>query len=137
MSVFLHSVAAPPVPTGFRNTITSQSSSLYFGFTWDTSFNVVNYVSTYRLMANDFSVACPEICSSSSDPCQCSGLKAGINVSINVSAISCGSLEGPAIVVDIAPQGMSAALLITPLQFNILFLKLTLALDRVGRSACK
>ena len=24
-----------------------------------------------------------------------------------------------------------------PLQFNILFLELTLALDRVGRSACK
>ena len=110
--ISIHSVAAPPAPTDFRNTVTNPSNSLYFGFVWDASFNTANNVGAYRLMPNDSSVQCPQNgCSSStSDPCQCSGFTAGIDVSINVSAVSCGSLEGPVIVVNIAPRGMSAAL---------------------------
>lgn len=97
-------ISAPPAPTGFRNTIISQRSLLYFGFIWDTAFNTANNVGTYRLVADDASVSCKENCSSSSDSCQCSGLSAGVNVNISISAVSCGSLEGPIIVVNVTPQ---------------------------------
>lgn len=107
---FVHFIAAPPAPTGFRNTITrSNSESLNLDFIWDAPFNAENSVGIYRLVANDSSVSCPQTCSSISDLCQCPGFTAGVNVNINVSAVSCGDLEGPTFTISVTPQGLSAA----------------------------
>ena len=97
-------IAAPPAPTGFRKIVTA-NGSLSFGFIWDASFNAANNVNEYRLVANDSSVMCQQGCSSEGR-CQCSGFTDGVNVSVNVSAVSCGDLEGSAVEIRVAPQGM-------------------------------
>jgi hypothetical protein len=97
-------LAAPPMPTGYTNNVT-RNDSLSFIFTWDASFNATNNVSEYRLMASDPSVMCQESCSSEGS-CQCSGFRDGVSVNINVSAVSCGDLEGPADTISVTPQSM-------------------------------
>lgn len=47
---------------------------------------------------------CPSSCFPN-DPCHCTGLVAGDDINITVSAVNCGGQEGPATVATIRPQG--------------------------------
>ena len=96
-------IAIPPAPDGFNNSV---SRNNIFNFTWDPEFNSVYSVDTYRLsVSSGGSFQCPSMCLVRDGSCQCSGLMAGRNETITLTAINCGDQEGPGVLIEIAPQG--------------------------------
>ena len=97
--------APPEVPTNFSISIESDSAAVNISITWDSAFNLVHNVTSYRVVASGGSAAsCPSSCDPSS-PCKCTGLEIGENITIMISAINCGDRMGPAVVIRAKPQG--------------------------------
>ena len=61
-------------------------------------------IELYLLEASGGFINCPQTCLPS-DPCQCSGLRAGMDGNITITATSCGDLQGPPAVIYVMPQG--------------------------------
>ena len=74
--------------------------------TWSPVFNTAYGVTSYRVAASVGSTAvCPSSCSPS-EPCQCTGLVVGEDISINISATNCEfSEEGSSTTILARPRG--------------------------------
>ena len=70
------------------------------------SFNTAHGVTSYGVAASGGSITvCPSSCSPS-EPCQCTGLVVGENISINISATNCEfSQEGSSTAILARPRG--------------------------------
>ena len=73
---------------------------------WSPVFNTAHGVTYYRVAASGGSIAvCPLACSPS-EPCQCTGLLVGENISINISATNCEfGQEGSSTTILARPRG--------------------------------
>ena len=73
--------------------------------TWDSAFNLVHKVISYRVVASGGSAAsCPSSC----DPrgaCKCTGLPFGENTAISITAVNCGVEMGPPVLITARPRG--------------------------------
>ena len=73
--------------------------------TWDSAFNLLHEVSSYRVVAGEGSAAsCPSSCDPSG-PCMCTGLGIGVDTTISITAINCGDLMGMPVEVTARPRG--------------------------------
>ena len=83
----------------------SDDTAVNISITWDSGFNLVHNVSSYRVVANEGSAAsCPSSCDPSG-PCKCTGLEIGEDTNITISAINCGNQMGPPVEITARPQG--------------------------------
>ena len=62
-------------------------------------------IESYQLAASSGFVSCPQMCNASG-PCQCSGLIAGRDGNITITATTCEDQQGPPAVVYLTPRGM-------------------------------
>ena len=73
---------------------------------WSPVFNTAHGVTSYGVAASGGSITvCPSSCSPS-EPCQCTGLVVGEDISINISATNCEfSQEGSSTAILARPRG--------------------------------
>ena len=72
---------------------------------WDSAFNLVHAVSSYKVVADGGSAAsCPSSCDPSG-PCKCTGLGIEEDTTISITAINCGNQLGMPLEVTARPQG--------------------------------
>ena len=95
----------PAVPIDFSVSIESGSTTVDITIVWDSAFNLVHNVSSYRVVASGGSAAsCPSSCDLSG-PCKCTGLGIGEDTTITITAINCGNQMGPPVKITARPQG--------------------------------
>ena len=95
------------VPTNFSISIESDITTITVNTSiiWDSSFNLVHNVTSYRVVASGGSAAsCPSSCAPSS-PCKCTGLGIGEDITLMISAINCGNQMGPPVAIIARPRG--------------------------------
>ena len=61
-------------------------------------------IESYLLEASDGFISCSQMCLPN-EACQCSGLRAGRDGNVNITATTCGNLQGPPAVLYIMPRG--------------------------------
>ena len=96
----------PAVPRNVSVSVdSSDSRTVDISITWDSAFNSVHNVSSYRVVASGGSAAsCPPSCDPSG-PCKCTGLGIGETTTLNISATNCGNQMGPPVLITARPQG--------------------------------
>ena len=92
-------IAPPPAPSNFVISLEKTSATtMSFIFTWDSTFNSVHDITSYRVIPGisegHSAVKCPSSCSPNT-PCRCIGLVVGDQVNVSISAINCGNQDGP------------------------------------------
>ena len=93
------------MPTNFSVSIETDSTTVDISITWDSAFNLVHNVSSYRVVPSGGSAAfCPSSCDPSG-PCKCTGLGIGEDTTITITAINCGDQIGPPVPIAVRPQG--------------------------------
>ena len=93
------------VPTNIPVSIESNGATVDISITWDSAFNLLHSVSSYRVVASGGSAAsCPSSCDPSG-PCMCTGLGIGVDTTISITAINCGDQLGTPLEVTARPQG--------------------------------
>ena len=92
-------IASPPAPSNFIISFEeTNATTVSFNFTWDSTFNSVHAITSYRVIPGVSEgrsiVECPSSCSPNT-PCRCTGLVVGEQVNVSISAINCGNQHGP------------------------------------------
>ena len=109
MQYYIHSFFTGPPPavtTNFSVSIESNGETVDISITWDSAFNLLHDVSSYRVVASGGSAAsCPSSCDPSG-PCMCTGLGIGEDTTITITAINCGDQMGTSVEVIASPQGI-------------------------------
>ena len=94
------------MPANFSLSIERDSTAIDISITWDSAFNSVHSVSSYRVVASGGSAAsCTPSCDPSASPCKCTGLGIGESTLITITAVNCGIQVGPPVMVTARPQG--------------------------------
>ena len=101
--IHLHT-ANIPAPYGY-NAFVNKNGKVYFNIQWDSAFVVMYRIEMYTLEASNEFIECPQMCSIDESLCRCSGLSAGSDGSITITATSCGNLQGPPTIINITPRG--------------------------------
>lgn len=106
LRLFNHFPTEPP-PALPRNISVSieNDGAVDISITWDSTFNLLHSVSSYRVVASGGSAAsCPSSCDPGG-PCMCTGLGIGEDTTITITAINCGNQIGMPADVTARPQG--------------------------------
>ena len=102
------SAASTPAPEGFQAFVSKSNmdNMPYFNIQWNMAFSEMNRIETYALEVSNGFINCPQMCSPNGGGlCQCSGLTAGMDGNITITAISCGNLQGPPALINLTPRG--------------------------------
>ena len=104
--IFYYLLERPPeVPINISVFIESNDETVDISITWDSAFNLLHDVSSYRVVASGGSAAsCPSFCDPSG-PCMCTGLGIGEDTTILITAINCGDQLGMPVEVTARSQG--------------------------------
>lgn len=95
----------PEVSTNISVSRVRNSATVDISLNWDSAFNLLHSVSSYRVVARGGSAAsCPSSCDPSG-PCMCTGLGIGVDTDIMITAINCGDQMGIPVEVTARPQG--------------------------------
>ena len=86
--------------------------------TWDSAFNLLHSVSSYRVVASGGSAASYPSSCDPSGPCMCTGLGIGEDTTITITAINCGDQMGTPVEITARPQG------IHPINFKVKLMKM-------------
>ena len=62
-------------------------------------------IMSYQLEASGGFISCPQTCNTDNPLCQCSGLTAGMDGNITITAVTCVEQQGPPAVVNLTPRG--------------------------------
>ena len=103
---FFSLIASPPAPSNFIISFEeTNATTMSFNFTWDSTFNSVHAITSYRVIPGvsegSSVVECPSSCFPNT-PCRCIGLVAQEQVNVSISAINCGNQDGPIRVVTVS-----------------------------------
>ena len=105
---FILHTANTPIPVGFQVSVGKGNTdeTPYLNISWDSAFNVMYGIESYQLETSDGFISCLQMCPPS-DPCQCSGLEAGRDGNVTITATACGDMQGPPAVIYVTPRGKS------------------------------
>lgn len=100
---------APVISTDFLISSEEDNNSTFkFTISWNSSFTSINAITSYivtpptsTIEGRDVAIDCPLSCSLDA-PCQCTGLRLGERIIVNISAINCGTQRGEAVEVTVA-----------------------------------
>ena len=93
------------MPTNYSVSVENDITTVNISITWDSAFNLVHNVTSYRVVASGgLAASCPSSCDPSS-PCKCTELRIGENITIMISAINCGDQMGPPVTIIARPRG--------------------------------
>ena len=100
--------ANTPAADGFQVSVSRDNADNRLSLTlrWDSAFNMMYGIQSYLLGASNGFISCEQPCSTRDrDRCQCSGLTAGNDGNITITAVTCGDQQGPPTVIYVTPRG--------------------------------